>query len=66
VDAFSVAAQMLGELELGPGQLAELRAIDSKYHQRLYTLLHASELRPGPDRISSSTLPWHASRRRRS
>jgi hypothetical protein len=49
VDAFSVAAQMLGELELGPGQLAELRAIDSKYQQRLYTLLHASEppARPG-------------------
>jgi hypothetical protein len=49
MDAFTVAAQMLGGLELGSGQLAQLRAIDSKYQQRLYTLLHASDTpaRPG-------------------
>ncbi|HEX8696376.1 MAG TPA: hypothetical protein VF746_28415 [Longimicrobium sp.] len=43
MDAFTVAAQMLGGLELDAGQLAQLRAIDSKYQQRLYALLHASD-----------------------
>ncbi len=51
MDAFTVAAQMLGGLELGSGQLAQLRAINSKYHQRLYSLLHASDT---PARLGGS------------
>lgn len=51
MDAFTVAAGMLGGLELGSMQLAQLRAINSKYHQRLYTLLHGSDT---PGRLGGS------------
>lgn len=51
MDAFTVAAGMLGGLELGSSQLAQLRAINSKYYQRLYTLLHASDT---PGRLGGS------------
>ncbi len=47
MNAFSVASELLGDLELAPGQLAQLRAIDHKYQQRIYTLLHGGET-PGP------------------
>jgi Spy/CpxP family protein refolding chaperone len=43
MDAFTVAAQMLGDVELSPAQLAQLRAINRKYYQELYTLLHESD-----------------------
>jgi hypothetical protein len=48
MDAFTVAAQMLGGLELGPGQLAQLRAVNSRYYQRLFTLLRAPDTPAGP------------------
>ena len=38
--AYEAAATLLGDLVLSAGQLAELRAIDHKYQQRLFTLLH--------------------------
>ena len=38
--AFELAATLLGDLPLSSGQVAELRAIDRKYQQRLFTLLH--------------------------
>ena len=40
MDAFSTAARILGGIELTPGQLAQLRAIDHKWQQRLFDLLH--------------------------
>jgi hypothetical protein len=43
VNALAVAAEMLGDLELSSGQLAQLRALDRKYAQRVYTLLHDSD-----------------------
>jgi hypothetical protein len=39
MDPFTMAEQMLGDLQvLSPGQLAQLRAINSKYQQRVFTL----------------------------
>jgi Spy/CpxP family protein refolding chaperone len=43
MDAFTVAAEMLGGLSLTSGQLAQLRAIDRKFFQEVYTRLHPSE-----------------------
>jgi Spy/CpxP family protein refolding chaperone len=43
MNALTVALEMLGNIELTPGQLAQLRALDRKYAQRVYTLLHDSE-----------------------
>jgi Spy/CpxP family protein refolding chaperone len=40
MNAFTVAAEMLGGLELTSGQRAQLRAINHKYFQEVYTLLH--------------------------
>lgn len=39
MSAFTVAAELLGDMELTPGQLAQLRALDMGYQQRLYTVL---------------------------
>jgi Spy/CpxP family protein refolding chaperone len=40
MNALSVATEMLRDVELSPGQLAQLRALNRKYAQRVYTLLH--------------------------
>jgi Spy/CpxP family protein refolding chaperone len=40
MNALTVAAQMLGELELTPGQLAQLHALNRKYGQRVYALMY--------------------------
>jgi len=40
VDAFTVATDLLGDLQLTSGQLAQLRAINHKYWQAVYALLH--------------------------
>lgn len=40
MNAQTIASQLLDDIELSPGQLAQLRALDRKYAQRLYTLLH--------------------------
>jgi hypothetical protein len=42
VNALALAAEMLGEVEPTPGQLAQLRALDRKYAQRMYGLMHDS------------------------
>ncbi len=36
VNALAEAARLLGDIELSPGQLAQLRALNRKYAQRLY------------------------------
>jgi hypothetical protein len=36
MNALAEAARMLGDMELSAGQLAQLRALDRKYAQRLY------------------------------
>jgi hypothetical protein len=38
--AFEVAGRLLRGVELSPGQLAQLRAIDRKYQERLHALLY--------------------------
>jgi hypothetical protein len=43
MNALTMALELLGNIELSPGQLAQLRALDRKYAQRVYTLLHDSE-----------------------
>jgi hypothetical protein len=57
MDAFTVAAQLLGDVELSPFQLTQLRAINRKYYQKLYTLLHECNDVAGPigPRVASST-----------
>jgi hypothetical protein len=40
VDAFTVAADLLGDLQLTSGQLAELRSINHKYWHAVHALLH--------------------------
>ena len=56
--AFTVAKALLGDLSLTVGQLTQLRAIDHKYQQRLYTLLHAEER--GGRAIAGQTAPTSA------
>ena len=36
MNALAEAARLLGDIELSPGQLAQLRALNRKYAQRLY------------------------------
>jgi hypothetical protein len=36
MNALAEAARMLGDMELSPSQLAQLRALNRKYAQRLY------------------------------
>jgi hypothetical protein len=43
MSAYAVAERLLGDMPLSVGQLTQLRAIDRKYQQRLFTLLHAAE-----------------------
>ena len=40
MNAYTLAAQLLGDTELSAGQLAQLRTIDAGHQQRLFTLLH--------------------------
>jgi hypothetical protein len=44
--AFTVAKQLLGDVFLTAGQLAQLRAIDRKYQQALFALLDGSARHP--------------------
>jgi hypothetical protein len=43
MDPYTMAAQMLGDMPLTNWQVAELRAIDRKYQQHVYTLLHRDD-----------------------
>ena len=40
MNAYTLAAQLLGDTQLSGGQLAQLRTIDASHQQRLFTLLH--------------------------
>lgn len=40
MDAYAVAGEILGDLALSPGQVAQLRAIDHEHQQRLCALVH--------------------------
>jgi len=46
IGAFAVAKRVLGELTLTVGQLTQLRAIDRKYQQALFTLLNGADRPP--------------------
>ncbi|HEV7366447.1 MAG TPA: hypothetical protein VGN76_11425 [Gemmatimonadales bacterium] len=43
MNALTIARELVGNLELSPDQLAGVRALDRKYAQRAYTLLHQSD-----------------------
>jgi hypothetical protein len=40
LDAFAVAAELFGDRPLTTGQLTQLRALDRRYWQQVYSLLH--------------------------
>jgi hypothetical protein len=40
MNAYSVAAELLGDVELSAGQLSQLRAIDYRYHLEIHRRLH--------------------------
>lgn len=44
--AFAVAGRMLGDITLTASQTAQLRAIDHKYQQSLYTMLQGDSRPP--------------------
>jgi len=44
--AFSVASRILNPVTLTAGQMAQLRAIDHKYQQSLYTMLNGARRAP--------------------
>jgi hypothetical protein len=46
MNALTMATELLGDIELSPGQVAQLRALNRKYAQRIYTLLHPSDAPP--------------------
>jgi hypothetical protein len=49
LDAFSVATELFGERPLSTGQLAQLRALDHRYWQAVYTMLHPEGEAPRPE-----------------
>ncbi|CAN5532721.1 hypothetical protein BH24GEM3_BH24GEM3_17820 [soil metagenome] len=56
MDAFTVAEEMLGAMTLNAEQLAQLRAINHGYYQRLFTLLSQPNAGAGPgDDAAAST-----------
>ena len=62
MDAFEVADELLGELPLTAGQLTQLRAIDRKYWQAVFTLLHpdGGDRPPGSRPAAPSLTPEQA------
>lgn len=46
MNAYTVAEEMLGGMELTPMQVAQLRAIDHEHQQRLFALLHPDGAEP--------------------
>jgi Spy/CpxP family protein refolding chaperone len=42
MNALTMAARMLGNMELTSGQMAQLHALNRKYAQQVYTMLHDS------------------------
>ena len=65
LNAFTMAAQILGDgqlTRLTPGQLAQLRAVDHRYQQRVYTLRHAVERAAEPPGAQGDPTPARAER----
>jgi hypothetical protein len=63
MNALTIALQMLGNIELTPGQLAQLRALNRKYAQRVYTLLHPSDAAPREELTPAEAADLHANLR---
>jgi Spy/CpxP family protein refolding chaperone len=55
MNAYTIAREMLGGMDLTPMQVAQLRAIDHEHQQRLFALLHAPHAEPhaGPGRAAT-------------
>ena len=43
MNALRVASQILGDMDLSSGQLAQLQALNRKYAQRVYSLTHQAD-----------------------
>jgi hypothetical protein len=50
--AFTVAARILGSVTLSPQQVTQLRAIDRKYQQALFSVLDGAQRAPTNAEIS--------------
>ena len=51
--AFTVAARLCGNRTLSPQQMAQLRAIDRKYQQALFTMLDGAQRAPTSAEIAA-------------
>jgi hypothetical protein len=60
MDAITVANELLGNLHVSPGQLAQLRALNRKYAQRIYTLLHPPDGPPRDQLAEAEAADLHA------
>ena len=56
MNVYTIARELVGNLELAPDQLAGLRALDRKYAQRLYSLRHDSDTTALRDQLVSDIL----------
>ena len=61
MNAYTLASELLKGVDLTPSQLAELRAIDVKYQQHLFALLHGGDAgaraaRPTPEQLAELRL----------
>jgi hypothetical protein len=52
IGAFTVAARILGNVTLSPQQVTQLRAIDRKYQQALFSALDGAQRAPTSAEIS--------------
>ena len=57
MDAFSIAAETIPGIELTAGQLAQLRAVNHRYHTRLYELTRAHGAVRAPERRNAPSVP---------
>lgn len=58
MNAYTVAGEIVGGRELGPGQVARLGAIDHEHQRRLYAPMHV----PGPGGVGARREPAPAER----
>ena len=57
LDAYAVADELFGDVPLTTGQRAQLRALDHRYWQAVFDLLHRDDEAPGARSTPASTAP---------
>ena len=60
LDAFVVAAELFGDVPLTTEQLTQLRALDHRYWQEVYTMLHPDGEAPRPALTAAQRTELHA------